>query len=166
MSRVIHFELCVKNPARAAKFYQTVFNWDVHQWGDNDYWLVHTGEGQGIDGAMLIRSEESDRTVNTLEVDSLEQAMAKVKKMGGKMVSDVMIVPEIGYLAYAEDSEGICFGMMERDENAYAELVGEEPVKKTSSKKLASKTAKKAGKAPSKKNVKKPAQKSSTKKKK
>ena len=33
MNRVVHFELGAIEPARAVKFYQTVFGWEAQQWG-------------------------------------------------------------------------------------------------------------------------------------
>ena len=34
------------------------------------------------------------------------------------MVSKTMTVPGIGYLIYAENTEGVCFGMMQFDRKA------------------------------------------------
>ena len=58
MPRVIHFELPADEPERAARFYESVFGWEITKWqGPMDYWLVTTGEEgtPGIDGAISPR---------------------------------------------------------------------------------------------------------------
>ncbi len=55
MPRVCHFDLNVKDVARARKFYTNVFGWKIESFPANpDYWLIMTGpEGEpGIDGGM------------------------------------------------------------------------------------------------------------------
>ncbi len=53
MNRVVHFELATTDPAREVEFFESIFGWEVRQWGDQDYWLVATGkDGPGIDGAI------------------------------------------------------------------------------------------------------------------
>ena len=77
MPRVVHFEICARNPKRASKFYKSVFGWKIQTWsGDGgDYHLVSTGrKGPGIDGGILKRSHKNDRTVNTVDVKSLPAA--------------------------------------------------------------------------------------------
>lgn len=59
MPRVIHFEISVDDPDRAAKFYSNIFGWRIEKSrGPVDYWLISTGEKNepGIDGA--IKSKE------------------------------------------------------------------------------------------------------------
>jgi len=46
-------------------------------------------------------------------VASLDEAVAKVEANGGKIVMPRTTVPEVGYLAYCQDSEGNTLGMME-----------------------------------------------------
>ena len=64
MNRVIHFEIHAVDPQRAARFYQTVFGWDIKEWivpgvempDENRYWLVTTGDKEpGINGGLLFR---------------------------------------------------------------------------------------------------------------
>lgn len=44
MGRVIHFELPVSDPERAAVFYKAVFGWKFEKWpGPMEYWMVSTG---------------------------------------------------------------------------------------------------------------------------
>jgi uncharacterized protein len=120
MPRVIHFELGADDPERAVKFYQDVFGWQIHKWdGPQDYWLITTGETgtPGIDGAIMRREPEMT-TINTIDVASVDDAVAKITASGGIVVAPKMPIPGMGYFAYCKDTEGNTFGVMENDPSA------------------------------------------------
>jgi uncharacterized protein len=121
MSRVVHFEIPATDPERAAAFYKKVFAWKFDKWaGPMDYWLVTTGTdgAPGINGGMLRKPGPVAVTTNTVEVDSVDAALASVKSAGGKPVTPKAPIPGVGYFAYCEDTEGNLFGVMQRDANA------------------------------------------------
>jgi uncharacterized protein len=121
MSRVVHFEINVDNPERAAKFYSDTFGWKFDKWGGpSEYWLVTTGpDGQpGINGGMMKRPHPGAATVNTIGVGSVDEAVATVTKNGGKVVMPKTAIPTIGWFAYCTDTEGNQFGVMQPDPNA------------------------------------------------
>jgi len=120
MGRVIHFEIPVSEPDRAAAFYQRVFGWKFDKWdGPIEYWMVNTGaEGApGINGGMLKRGDVTT-TTNTVGVDSVDASVAAVKKAGGKLITPKTPIPGVGYFAYCEDTEGNLFGVLQADANA------------------------------------------------
>jgi len=121
MSRVIHFEIPVDDPERANKFYSGVFGWEINNWGGPmEYWLVGTGAESepGINGGIMRRTHPGEGVCNTIGVENLEESMAKVTASGGKVITDRMTVPGVGYMAYCQDTEGNTFGMMQSDTNA------------------------------------------------
>ena len=121
MSRVVHFEVPVRNSEAARKFYGNVLSWQFFRWeGPEEYWLITTGENEtpGINGAFYTPDPEMSGTVNTVEVDNLDEALARVKANGGQMASPINRIPGVGILAYVKDPEGNTFGMMQRDPNA------------------------------------------------
>ena len=120
MARVVHFEIPVDNPDRAAKFYGDVFDWKIEKWeGPVDYWLMTTGkEGEpGINGALTSRSERSMVT-NMIDIPSVDDFIEKVEVGGGRVLTPKIAVPGAGYMVYFEDTEGNVSGMMESDETA------------------------------------------------
>jgi predicted enzyme related to lactoylglutathione lyase len=120
-SRIVHFELPADDPDRAAKFYADAFGWKITKWGGpTDYWLVTTGaEGEpGIDGGIGKRQSAEDQTTNTIDVPDLDAAVAAVEAAGGRITNAKHAVSGVGWLAYATDTEGNPFGMMQADESA------------------------------------------------
>ena len=121
MPRVIHFEIPADDPQRAAKFYGDVFGWQFTKWdGPMPYWLVTTGNGgtPGIDGGMMQRAHPGAGTVNTIDVTSVDEYVAKIQARGGSVVAPKMAVPGVGWLAYCQDPEGNTFGIMQNDQSA------------------------------------------------
>jgi predicted enzyme related to lactoylglutathione lyase len=126
MGRIVHFEILADDPARAAKFYSDAFGWQVEKWkGPIEYWLVMTGptDQPGIDGGIMQRegapgSGAATAFVNTIDVADLDAAMAEVKRHGGAITDAKRAVPGVGWMCYANDTEGNRFGMMQSDTSA------------------------------------------------
>lgn len=120
MPRVVHFEISADDPARASRFYGSVFGWNIEKWGGpKDYWMVKTGaeEQPGINGGILKR-EGAVNTVNTIDVPSVDDFAARITAQGGKVVVPKMAIPSVGYLIYCQDTENNIFGIIESDESA------------------------------------------------
>jgi uncharacterized protein len=119
MARVVHFEISADDPQRALDFYARVFDWKARKWeGTQDYWLLMTGEGEGIDGGLMKRAPEFPGTVNSIEVPSVDEFSEKVTENGGKVMMPKMAIPGVGYLAYCVDTEGNIFGIFQADQAA------------------------------------------------
>jgi predicted enzyme related to lactoylglutathione lyase len=54
----------------------------------------------------------------TVSVENVDEATAKAVALGGVICLVKMAVPGVGWLAYAKDTEGNIFGMMQHDTNA------------------------------------------------
>ena len=127
MGRVIHFEIHAAQPTRAIGFYEKMFGWKFNKWGDQDYWLVMTGDpsARGIDGGLLPRRGDAPAEmapvhgyVCTVDVDNLDAHVAKLATCGGTVALPKMPIPTVGWLAFGKDTEGNIFGMMQADANA------------------------------------------------
>ena len=117
MNRVIHFEIEADDPAKVSGFYRDAFGWEFHQWGQNEYWLADTGREPcpGIDGAVMKRKQPEGGVTNTIHVQSLEEAIRKIERAGGKVCVPKMAIEGVGYLAYCSDPEENVFGIMQPD---------------------------------------------------
>ncbi len=121
MPRVVHFEIAADQPERAAAFYSNVFGWTLNKWdGPQEYWLIRTGEEgtPGINGGLMQRPDPETRIMNTIDVPSVDEYTEKITAGGGSIIMPKIAVPGIGWLAYATDTEGNAFGIMEFDHSA------------------------------------------------
>ncbi len=121
MSRITHFEIITPDPAKSAEFYRRAFGWQIDKWeGPVDYWLITTGEAgtPGIDGGFMVQSEPSNGTINTIQVDNIDAAIAKVKANGGEIIFEKMPIPGMGYQAYFKDPWGTMVGLHQADPKA------------------------------------------------
>lgn len=114
MARVVLFEMSSQDPERAAKFYSSVFGWEVgpSNWG---YHPVTTGnEGKpGIDGGIAWGPNDFPHgTRIQIEVENIDDAVHQSKESGAQIVRDKMEFDEF-YLAYLVDPVGIGFGLIE-----------------------------------------------------
>ena len=117
MPRVVHFEIPAEDAARAVQFYKSVFGWEIKDSGmPMPYFLATTGaEGtMGIDGAIMDRKGMTAQTVtNTIDVPSLDEFAAKIKKAGGTQVTPKNTIPGVGEFCYCRDTEGNLFGILQ-----------------------------------------------------
>ena len=128
MPRVIHFEVHAEQPERAITFYEKALGWQFHKWdGPQPYWLITTGadDQPGINGGLLQRRGALDGQaviafVCTVDVPDVDAALRTVEEAGGSVAVPKMPVPGVGWLAYAKDTEGNIFGMMQEDPTAPA----------------------------------------------
>src|SRR5271156_183367 len=121
MPRVVHFEITADDPERAIAFYKEVFGWEIRKWdGPMDYWMGQTGrkEQPGINGGVTRRMGPGTAHINTVDVPSVDDFAAKIEANGGTIVMPKMAIPGVGWLAFAKDTEGIIFGVMQSDPSA------------------------------------------------
>lgn len=126
MGRVVHFEIHADNLERAARFYTESLGWQFVKWdGPVEYWLITTGpdDQPGINGGLVPRRSPIDGQaviayVCTAGVENLDVTLEKVLANGGTLALPKMPVPGVGWLAYAKDTEGNIFGMMQSDPTA------------------------------------------------
>lgn len=125
-TRPVHFEIHAEKPTRAAGFYSAVFRWQFIKWdGPMPYWVINTGEGEGIDGGLVQRQgpppaegQPVNSFVLTVQVDSVDKAVEAVVKHGGSVGVPKFAVPGVGWIAYGKDTEGNIFGIHQPDTSA------------------------------------------------
>ena len=121
MNRFTHFELATDDLEKTAAFYRDVFDWQVQKWeGPVEYWLITTGDQStpGINGGLMQTSGDFRGTINTIQVDDIDAAIAKVLAHGGEIVLPKDAIPGVGYQAYFKDNAGILVGLHQADPNA------------------------------------------------
>lgn len=116
-NRVVHFEIGADDPEKLSDFYKRAFGWEINQWGDSGYWVVGKEEDRSVGaiGGGIMKRFESEKTINTIEVEDLDQAMKDVTDNGGKIVKEKASMPlgeETMWWCYMADPQGNVFGLM------------------------------------------------------
>jgi predicted enzyme related to lactoylglutathione lyase len=123
MNKVVHFEIPADNLERAKKFYSDNFGWKVNQLGPEmgDYVLVQTGptDDKGmpqdkafINGGLMKRDPSANAPVLVMAVDDADATVEKVKKSGGRLVGEILDIPNVGRYARVQDTEGNVIGVI------------------------------------------------------
>lgn len=112
---VVWFEIPADKMDRARKFYTSLFGWKVKPIpGMPDYWHIDTGgHDKSPDGGMMQRKHREQPITNYILVASVDAAVAKVKKLGGTICVEKTTVPEMGFFAVCQDTEGNTFAVWE-----------------------------------------------------
>ena len=120
MGKVVHFEIPADDLSRAKKFYGTVFGWRADEMPEMEYVMIGTTESDengmpkqpgAINGGMLKRQDPVRHPVVTIDVENMDDALAKVKMNGGQIVREKLPVGEMGFAAYFKDPEGNVIGL-------------------------------------------------------
>ena len=118
--RVVHFEVPYEHGDRAQSFYGDVFGWQVRSMPEREYDIVSTGPvtDQGmpsepgyVGGGMTQRGDIVSRPVITIQVDDVNDTLARVRSSGGSAVGEPIPVGDMGVAAYFQDSEGNLMGL-------------------------------------------------------
>lgn len=118
MNPVVHFEMPYDSAERVAKFYQSVFGWQMQNMGPNmgDYVLATTTEtGQtgpkkpgAINGGFFPKKPDwpMQHPSVVVSVDNIHQAIQKVADAGGQVLGQPMEIPGVGQYVSFADTEG------------------------------------------------------------
>ena len=67
----------------------------------------------GVNGGMYKRLGPESKPINYFSVESISEFLDKIVKGGGKVTQPKQEVPEVGWIAAAEDPEGNAFALLE-----------------------------------------------------
>ena len=114
-ANIIWFEIPADKPERAKKFYGKLFGWKINPFpGMPDYQHIDTGGADASpDGGLMKRMHPAHTITTYVNVPSVTKAMAKVKKLGGKICRPKTAVPQMGYFAICLDTEKNAFAVWE-----------------------------------------------------
>ena len=125
---IVHFEIPADNVEKLKKFYEGVFGWKIIKapMQGYDYWLVQTvptdekgmPQRPGVNGGMFQRQPQHKgfMQVNYITVENIDEYIAKVKKLGGKILMPKQQVPTVGWVAVVVDPEGNQVGLLQPEQ--------------------------------------------------
>jgi hypothetical protein len=119
---VTHFEIYAEDLNRLAAFYREIFGWKIEKAAGLDYFHIETGppEASGIRGGLLTRPIPSPRSwVHYVSVESIDEAIDRIQRLGGRVVREKAAVPKIAWYAIVEDPERNIFAIYQNDPTAF-----------------------------------------------
>src|ERR671935_1939211 len=98
---LVWFEIPADDPERAKKFYSGMFGWKIKPFPGaavSDYWHIDTGgHDKTPDGGLMTRKHPDQPITNYVAVDSVDDAVANVERLGGTVCKPKAAVPHMGY---------------------------------------------------------------------
>ena len=125
MNPVVHFEMPYDNAERLAKFYHSVFGWQMQMMGEamGSYVLATTTESDErgpkkpgtINGGFFPKKPDWPSLVPSvvIAVQDIKQSMNQVTKAGGKVLGEPMEIPGVGQYVSFTDTEGNRVSMLQ-----------------------------------------------------
>ena len=122
MANIAYFEIPADNVDRAKKLYHELLGWKIEPtktMGDPakmkamQYQDVITGdakEGTLSMGGMYKR-QMTEQIMNYVMVDDLDKVIAKLEKLGGKIVVPKIEIKGVGWTVIIQDTEGNALGL-------------------------------------------------------
>lgn len=118
MPTIVHFEIPADDVERAKKFYTDLFGWKIEKTPEMDYWMITTSGEKQVDGGMQKRQSPQEVITNYIDVPNIDEHIAKVGQLGGKIVVPKGPVPGFGYFAVCLDTENNAFALWQSDKSA------------------------------------------------
>jgi len=107
---VVHFEIGSRQGDKSKHFYGQLFGWSIESHGPAN--MINTGSAEGIQGNIAVPDQEPKSYVTFyVQVDNIGQSLAKVEKLGGKVLVPASDVPGMGQFAWFADLDGNAIGL-------------------------------------------------------
>jgi uncharacterized protein len=109
-----HLELATDDPERAKAFYGSLFSWEFHdhEMGEGTYTMFQPGAGP--DGGIYKRQgDQPPGWTAYVQVDSLDESLARVEPLGGKVLVGRTEVPSHGWFGVIQDPTGCVIALWE-----------------------------------------------------
>jgi len=111
---IAHFAVQADDLDRAQRFYRSAFGWSFEPWGPPDYFKVRTApdrSGGVTEGGLGRRPRDGERPALyayrcSVSVRSITEARGAIQDAGGRIVSPIVELPEVGKVMEFEDTEG------------------------------------------------------------
>lgn len=110
---ITHIEIPAEDIPRAKAFYGSVFGWDIQELpGYEDYPMWRAPNGVS-GGGLTPRTENLTAPRSYVEVDSIDDALATIVELGGRVVEPKAPISDTSWYAVFEDLDGNALALYE-----------------------------------------------------
>ena len=110
---ITHLEIPVSDLARATDFYQDVFGWQITESPGYEGYPMWQAPNGVSGGALTAREDGFTQPRSVIEVDSIDDALATVERLGGTVVLPKGQVSPTSWWAVITDPDGNSIGLFE-----------------------------------------------------
>lgn len=110
---ITHVDIPVDDMDRAVRFYSDVFGWQIASPPGFEGYPMWQAPNKISGGGFGQRDASLTTMRSYVEVDSIDDILAKIVAAGGKQVQGKQEITETSWWAVAEDSEGNQIGLYE-----------------------------------------------------
>ncbi len=110
---ITHIDIPVSDTSRAQGFYSGVFGWQIAEVPGFEGYPMWQAPNQISGGGLAPRSPGFSQPRSYVEVDSIDEALARVEELGGTVTQGKSPISETSWWAAIEDPDGNVMGLYE-----------------------------------------------------
>lgn len=110
---ITHIDIPVTDTQRASEFFGTVFGWKIETRPGFEDYPMWQAPNKVSGGGLAPRGEGFTQPRSTVEVDSIDETLAVVEKLGGTVLSPKSPISETSWWAVFRDLDGNDIGLYE-----------------------------------------------------
>ena len=109
---IVHVEISTHDREAAGKFYSDLFGWHIEQMPEMNYATFDYGV-EGVGGGLnpVTENNPAGTVVVYVDTDDIDADLAKVEKLGGKIVTAKTEIPGMGWFGIFTDPTGNLIGL-------------------------------------------------------
>lgn len=110
---ITHIDIPVSDTERATAFYSGLFGWQIAEVPGYEGYPMWQAPNKISGGGLAPRSEGFTQPRSYVEVDSIDEALARAEQHGGKVVTGRQPISDTSWWAVLEDPDGNHVGLYE-----------------------------------------------------
>jgi hypothetical protein len=110
---ITHIDIPVDDLDKAKAFYSTLFGWQMAAPPGYDDYLMWRAPNDAGGGGLTTRSADFTQPRSYVEVDSIDDALAKVEGLGGEVATPKALISDTSWFAVVRDPSGNLMGLFE-----------------------------------------------------
>ncbi|KGN38136.1 VOC family protein [Knoellia subterranea] len=110
---ITHVDIPSSDFERSKAFYSGLFGWEINEYPGYEGYPMWRAPNEISGGGLAPRDDTFTQPRSTVEVDSIDDTLAKVREQGGKVTMEKQPISETSWWATFEDPDGNSIGLYE-----------------------------------------------------
>ena len=110
---ITHIDIPVSDTGRATEFYSGLFGWQIAEVPGYEGYPMWQAPNQISGGGLAPRSDSFTQPRSYVEVDSIDETLARATELGGTVVMDKQPISDTSWWAAFTDPDGNTIGLYE-----------------------------------------------------